>query len=233
MALESGVTYIDDLVATNPVGATDNVDEGDDHIRNIKTAVQGSFPSLGNAAVTKTAAEINDLVEKTDPVLNGTITGTAFLDQDDLSDDSDIAVASQQSIKAYVDTEVAAVPVLTMLSAPQLMSTRTAVVGNTAQGRTILDTENATIAIIRVQLTLATVATNSELAFWASDADQTMTDDKFRQSWVQASTDGQATKKTVNEFGVGLDGNNDFWYRISASNSSSLEVKIHLVGYYA
>ena len=59
MALEGGVTYIEDLVATNPVGATDNIDEGDDHIRNIKTAVKGSFPNLGAAAVTKTASQLN------------------------------------------------------------------------------------------------------------------------------------------------------------------------------
>lgn len=106
MALEPGVVYIEDLVDTNPV-VGDNVSEGDDHIRNIKTAVQGSFPSLGAAAVTKTAAEINDLVEQTDPVLNGTITGTAFLDDDAFAADSAIAVASQQSIKAYVDTKIA------------------------------------------------------------------------------------------------------------------------------
>lgn len=92
MALETGVTYIEDLVDTNPVGATDNVDEGDDHIRNIKTAVQGSFPSLGAAAVTKTASEINDTIEFTD-----------ILDEDDMASDSATDVASQQSIKAYVD----------------------------------------------------------------------------------------------------------------------------------
>jgi|GEM_PF-1689457 hypothetical protein len=39
----------------------------------------------------------------TSPVLNGTLSGTAFLDQDAMDDDSAIAVASQQSIKAYVD----------------------------------------------------------------------------------------------------------------------------------
>lgn len=117
MALETGVTYIEDLVDTNPIGATDNIDEGDDHIRNIKTAVQGSFPSLGAAAVTKTAAEINDLATLTgsetltnktltSPVLNTSISGTAFLDEDDLSSDSATKVASQQSIKAYIDTRV-------------------------------------------------------------------------------------------------------------------------------
>lgn len=76
MGLETGVTYIEDLVDTNPVGATDNIDEGDDHIRNIKTAVQGSFPNLGAAAVTKTAAQINDLASKTgtETLTNKTLT---------------------------------------------------------------------------------------------------------------------------------------------------------------
>jgi len=41
----------------------------------------------------------------TSPVLNGTLSGTAFLDQDTMSSDSAIAVASQQSIKAYVDSQ--------------------------------------------------------------------------------------------------------------------------------
>ena len=43
----------------------------------------------------------------TSPVLNGTLSGTAFLDEDDLSSDSAIAAPSQQSVKAYVDTNVA------------------------------------------------------------------------------------------------------------------------------
>jgi hypothetical protein len=42
----------------------------------------------------------------TSPVLNGTLSGTAFLDEDNMASDSAIAVASQQSIKAYVDTEI-------------------------------------------------------------------------------------------------------------------------------
>ncbi len=44
----------------------------------------------------------------TDPVLNGTLSGTAFLDEDDMASDSAIAVASQQSIKKYVDDKVTA-----------------------------------------------------------------------------------------------------------------------------
>ena len=41
----------------------------------------------------------------TSPVLNGTLSGTAFLDEDNMASDSAIAAASQQSIKAYVDAQ--------------------------------------------------------------------------------------------------------------------------------
>lgn len=68
MALETGVTYIEDLVTTNPP-ATDTLDESDNHHRIIKTAVKGSFPNLGAAAVTKTAAEINDLAPLTETMI--------------------------------------------------------------------------------------------------------------------------------------------------------------------
>ena len=53
----------------------------------------------------------------TSPVLNGTLSGTAFLDQDTMSSNSDIAVASQQSIKAYVDTHVEISADLTLFAA--------------------------------------------------------------------------------------------------------------------
>jgi hypothetical protein len=39
----------------------------------------------------------------TSPVINTGITGTAFLDEDDLASNSATKIASQQSIKAYVD----------------------------------------------------------------------------------------------------------------------------------
>ncbi len=52
---------------------------------------------------TLTGTETLSAKTLTDPVLNGTLSGTAFLDQDAMTDDSAIAVASQQSIKAYAD----------------------------------------------------------------------------------------------------------------------------------
>ena len=45
----------------------------------------------------------------TSPVLNGSLSGTAFLDEDDFSSDSATAAASQQSIKAYIATQVSSV----------------------------------------------------------------------------------------------------------------------------
>lgn len=61
MGLESA-TYISELDATNPVGATDPVAQGANHIRMIKAVLQANFPNLGEAAVTVTAAKINQVV---------------------------------------------------------------------------------------------------------------------------------------------------------------------------
>lgn len=58
MGLETG-NRIQDLVPTNPAGATDFVSQGDDHIRLIKACIQGSFPSLGANAVTVSADVLN------------------------------------------------------------------------------------------------------------------------------------------------------------------------------
>ena len=69
MALESG-TYIDSLVATNPV-ATDGLAQADDHMRLIKSTIKSTFPSV-TGAVTATHAELNilDGVTATNAELN-------------------------------------------------------------------------------------------------------------------------------------------------------------------
>ena len=51
------VLHLDDLDATNPVG-TDPRSEGDDHIRNVKTALLTDFPSI-SGVVTSTHSELN------------------------------------------------------------------------------------------------------------------------------------------------------------------------------
>lgn len=59
MGLEAA-TYISGLVATNPVGATDPVSQGDDHIRLLKNVLQSSFPAIAGA-VTATHTELSQL----------------------------------------------------------------------------------------------------------------------------------------------------------------------------
>ena len=70
MGLETA-TYISQLVDTNPT-SSDPVSQGDDHLRLIKEVLQAQFTTLGAAAVTTTAAELNLLDGKTTLAPEGT-----------------------------------------------------------------------------------------------------------------------------------------------------------------
>jgi hypothetical protein len=61
-------TYISQLSATNPLG-TDPISDGDNQIRLVKDVLQKQFTTLGAAAVTTTAGELN--------VLDAVTAGTA------------------------------------------------------------------------------------------------------------------------------------------------------------
>jgi len=65
MALETG-TYISDLVSTNPV-ASDNISDGDNHIRLLKSTVKATFPNV-SGAVTPTHTELNYVDGVTSPL---------------------------------------------------------------------------------------------------------------------------------------------------------------------
>ena len=56
-------TYISQLNPTLP-SINDPKAEGDDHLRLTKSVLQNQFPSLGAAAVTVTAAELNSVPGK-------------------------------------------------------------------------------------------------------------------------------------------------------------------------
>jgi hypothetical protein len=66
-----------------------------------------TLPTSTDTLVGKATTDILTNKTLTSPVLNGTLSGTAFLDEDTMSSNSATAVASQQSIKAYVDSQVA------------------------------------------------------------------------------------------------------------------------------
>lgn len=59
MALES-TTYISGLVVTNPT-SSDNISDGDNHIRLLKSTIKATFPNIAGA-VTGTSTQINDAV---------------------------------------------------------------------------------------------------------------------------------------------------------------------------
>ena len=75
-----------------------------------------TIPSGADTLVARTSSDTltNKILSSptlTSPVINTAISGTAFKDEDNMSSDSATSVASQQSIKAYVDTQVATIPV--------------------------------------------------------------------------------------------------------------------------
>ncbi len=103
-------SYVDTQVATIPTGDITSVVAG--------TGLSGGATSGAatlniDTATTVDVSTAQTLTNKilTSPVLNTSISGTAFKDEDNMSSNSATAVASQQSIKAYVDNEIASVPI--------------------------------------------------------------------------------------------------------------------------
>lgn len=69
----------------------------------------------------------------TDPVLNGDLTGSAILDEDDMASDSDTKVPTQQSVKAYVDDAVGGALALVSITQTNLASGFSAASGTAEQ----------------------------------------------------------------------------------------------------
>jgi len=225
MGLESGVTYIEDLVATNPDGATDTLDEADDHLRNIKTAVQGSLPNLGAAAVTKTAAEINDLVDRASAQ---TITGVKTIED---------PVITYQSL-----TNVTPV----FLPTPVIILNYTTLA---AQTQTAIDVSahlpvgvSASAAIIHSAMNVSSTKLSAgTVVFKLSVANPSETisgSGVYKKLEVRAHADidnGRGTFSSC-QFDVGLSAN-EFDYEIdytnlSPSGTSTVSIAMYIVGYY-
>ena len=86
------MAFIPDIDATTPATG-DNVSDGDDEIRQLKTDVLGTFSGIGSGAVTATYTQINELADKLNNFVEsfegrqGAVVATAGdYDLDDLGD---------------------------------------------------------------------------------------------------------------------------------------------------
>lgn len=70
--------FISQLDPSNPTG-TDPKSQGDNHIRVLKRAVQGSFPNLGAVAVTATAIQLNAAATSSGQYSTGTSTTSLLI----------------------------------------------------------------------------------------------------------------------------------------------------------
>lgn len=97
MALETG-TFIDSLNANNPA-ITDQIDQGDDHIRLIKSTIKSTFPSI-TGAVTLTHTQINAHETR----LTTAETNITNLNAGVVSNDNDLAILDAGKANIAGDT---------------------------------------------------------------------------------------------------------------------------------
>lgn len=100
MALETNVTHIDDLVATNPA-ATDALSQADDHIRLIKSSLKNTFPNI-TGAVNTTHTELNIIDGNT------SATSTTLVDADRMviNDDGTMAQVALSDLRTYLGSNL-------------------------------------------------------------------------------------------------------------------------------
>lgn len=113
MPVESA-TYISQLNPSYPDGS-DNISDGDNHARLLKNVLQSQFTSLGTAAVTATAAQLNAAARKDGDTYTGAqdFTGATITVPTATAGDSSTKGAST----AFVQTAIAGVNSQTALTA--------------------------------------------------------------------------------------------------------------------
>jgi len=121
----------------------------------------------------------------TSPVLNTGVSGTAFLDEDNMASDSATKLASQQSIKAYVDNQIDTDMDLVFA-------------GDSGSGQITMDAETITFAggtNITTAASGNTVTINLSSVVVRDDATQTLTNKTFTSPVINAMTfsSGQST----------------------------------------
>ena len=110
-ALKAGTSVFETKIVFE--GATDDAHETTLVVTDPTADRTITLPNLTGTVSLLTATETLENKTLTSPtltsaVLNTAVSGSAFLDEDDMSSNSATKLASQQSIKAYVDTQITA-----------------------------------------------------------------------------------------------------------------------------
>lgn len=181
------------------------------------------------------------------PVLNTAISGTAFKDEDNMASNSATAVASQQSIKAYVDNLLAGERLVLLNTPENLVNTSDAGTSAwTTVNSTTLNNANATKAILRVYTYSAIRSSFGDGAFTITVAIQKPGVGGTYTIYAVSSSESQVSSGVYldrmnshyNDVHVELDANHDFAYysELTASRGFGLlegtNYTIDIIGYY-
>src|SRR6056300_543323 len=174
-----GTANIDSLVA----------DTADINAGTVDAVIGGTTPAAGT---------FTTLTANTSLALASGATVTAILDEDTMSSDSATALATQQSIKAYVDTEIAAVPIgdITAVNAGTGLS------GGGTTGDVTLSIDTGTT----VDLSTAQILTNKTLTapvISTISNTGTITLPTSTDTLVGRATTDTLTNKTIDANGTG------------------------------
>ena len=103
----TALTSLDSLasVGTITTGTWQGTAIADNHVANDLTISGGTVNNTVVGGITPAAGTFTTLVGNTSLTINGT-TVTQILDEDNMASDSATALATQQSIKSYVDTQI-------------------------------------------------------------------------------------------------------------------------------
>jgi hypothetical protein len=169
----------------------------------IDTSATGTTVTyaIDSTVVTKTGSATLTNKTLTSPVLNSTISGTSIKDEDNMASDSASHLATQQSIKAYVDTEIAGVPQgdITAVTAGTGLSGG----GTTGAVSLAIDATVATLTGSQTLTNKTIVLGNNTVSGALADGITATTQSASDNSTKVATTayvDNQVTAGAVNEF---------------------------------
>ena len=133
-ATDTLTVNLDADISVDSVTASGNVDAGNVNVTDAIVMSGGTGGSITGADLISAANITSTNTLTFNDLSDGTLTIDAILDEDNMASDSDTAIPTQQSVKAYVDAEIAGAGVAMSIQ------------GDTGSGSVIFATETLDIA---------------------------------------------------------------------------------------